>query len=458
MRPSPRRRASSRMGASSRPFVVSAPLACRPVMSRRAFRGVPLSLLVGLFMTLPLVHSAAGDSVLVPMDQAQRDHLRAYGLAYHVLQQGSNVEWLLNYRGGSFLLPATEGARREALLLGVYAEALTTAEVAAIRATMASGNMESVLLEKPPRVAVYCPPTAEPWDDAVRLALEYARIPYDTVWDPEVLAGALEEYDWLHLHHEDFTGQYGKFYASFAKAPWYRAAQERAEADARALGFSKVSRLKGMVALAIRQYVEQGGFLFAMCSATDTIDIALAALGTDIVAAVFDGDPPHPQWQEMLNYDMTFAFNGFRVITDPMVYEFSDIDTTPQRPQIPKDLDQFTLFRFSAPIDPVPCMLTQCQTSYVKGFMGQTTGFRKERLKADVVILGETPNIDEAKYIHGNLGRGTFTFLAGHDPEDYQHLVGDPPTVLDLTRHSPGYRLILNNVLFPAARKQERKT
>jgi hypothetical protein len=305
---------------------------------------------------------------------------------------------------------------------------------------------------------VYCPPTAEPWDDAVRIALEYARIPYETVWDADVLSGALERYDWLHLHHEDFTGQYGKFYVSFSRAPWYVEAQERSEAEAHALGFSKVSQLKGMVALGIRHYVEQGGFVFAMCSATDTIDIALSALHTDIVAAVFDGDPPHDRCAESLDFSAAFAFTGFGVITDPAVYEFSDIDTTPARTQIPRELDQFKLFEFSARLDPVPCMLTQCHVAYVKGFMGQTTGFQRTRVKSDVVILAETPNIGEAKYIHGNVGRGTFTFLGGHDPEDYQHLVGDPPTVLDLARNSPGYRLILNNVLFPAARKQERKT
>ncbi len=396
--------------------------------------------------------------LLVPMDASQHDHLRAYGLAYWLLEQGDRVEWLLNYRGGSFLAPASRRAEREALLRGVTVQALSVTEVSAVRATMAQGNMESILLEKAPKVAVYCPPTAEPWDDAVRLALDYARIPYETVWDPEVLAGALDHFDWVHLHHEDFTGQYGKLYASFSRAPWYLEITRQAEADAVALGFSKVSRLKGMVALAIRHYVEQGGFLFAMCSATATIDIALAALGTDIVEAVFDGDPPAPDWEERLDYEPCFAFTGFRPIMDPLVYEFSDINTTPIRPPIPRDLDRFKLFEFSARLDPVPCMLTQCHTPYVKGFMGLTTGFRRHLLKADVVVLGETPNIGEVKYLHGSLGRGTFTFLGGHDPEDYQHLVGDPPTVLDLHRNSPGYRLILNNVLFPAARKQERKT
>ncbi|MBN1423661.1 asparagine synthetase B [Candidatus Fermentibacteria bacterium] len=409
-------------------------------------------------MAAASLSGADGSSVLVPMDTAQTDHLRAYGVAYHALQQGVSVEWLLNCRSGAFLAPASRGIEQYARLLGVSVEILSSAQVAALRATMAEGNQESILLEKAPRIAVYCPPTAEPWDDAVRLALDYARIPYDTVWDPEVVAGTLERYDWLHLHHEDFTGQYGKFYASFARAPWYVAAKEGAEAEASALGFSKVSRAKKAVALAIRHFVEQGGFLFAMCSATDTIDIALSALSTDVVEEVFDGDPVDPGWPGKLDYSASFAFTGFRLLTDPLVYEFSDIDTTPTRAQLPRHLDKFKLFEFSARLDPVPCMLTQCHLRTVDGFMGQTTGFTKSRVKADVMILGETPNIDEAKYIHGNVGRGTFTFLGGHDPEDYQHLVGDPPTVLDFTRNSPGYRLILNNVLFPAARKQERKT
>ncbi|MCU0612732.1 MAG: asparagine synthetase B [Candidatus Eisenbacteria bacterium] len=409
-------------------------------------------------VVLGLARSTPAESVLVPMDGAQGDHLRAYGLAYQRLQEGSTVEWLLNYRAGSFLMPATDSAERQARLLGVTVEILTAQEVTALREAVAAGNMDAILLEKAPRIAVYCPPDGEPWDDAVRLALEYARIPYETIWDSDVLAGALERFDWLHLHHEDFTGQYGKFYGSFARAPWYIAAQLRSEEEARSLGFAKVSQEKAMVSLAIRHYVEQGGFLFAMCSATDTIDIALSALNTDVAGAVFDGDPPAADWSRRLDFSATFAFRDFRIITDPMVYEFSDIDTTPSRAGLSRDIDRFRLFEFSARMDPVPCMLTQSHEAYVRGFMGQTTGFRTECLKSDVIVMGETPNIGEAKYIHGNVGRGTFTFLGGHDPEDYQHLVGDPPTELALTRNSPGYRLILNNVLFPAARKQERKT
>ena len=407
-----------------------------------------------------IITSRAADAqwALVPMDEYQNDHLRAYGLAYHVLERGSHIEWLLNYRNGAFLIAQTESVREQAVLLGVTLEMKSASDVAAIRQQIASSNMESILLEKAPRVAVYCPPTSEPWDDAVRLALEYATIPYDVVWDDDVLSGALTAYDWLHLHHEDFTGQYGKFYASFARAQWYLDRVERYEREAKLAGFEDVAHHKGAVAAAIRHYVEEGGFLFAMCSATDTIDIALAAWNTDIVDAVFDGDPAAADCQEELDYSVTFAFSGFKVIPNPLVYEFSEIDTTPGRKRIPRSADHFRLFEFAARFDPVPCMLTQCHQARIQGFMGQTTGYHKRYLKPDVVVMAETPNIDEAKYIHGNLGRGTFTFLGGHDPEDYEHLVGDPPTELSLKRNSPGYRLILNNVLFPAARKQERKT
>jgi hypothetical protein len=395
---------------------------------------------------------------LVPMDESQNDHLRAYGLAYHVLAQGRNIEWLLNYRHGAFLLEGTGFAEEQAMLLGVTLEMKSAADVTGIRQEIAASNMESILLEKAPRIAVYCPPTSEPWDDAVRLALEYATIPYDIIWDGDILSGALEAYDWLHLHHEDFTGQYGKFYASFARAQWYLDRVERYEREAAAAGFDSVAHHKGAVAAAIRHYVEEGGFLFAMCSATDTIDIALAAWDTDIVDIVFDGDQAAPDAHERLDYSVTFAFTDFKVIPNPLVYEFSGIDTTPERKRIPRHADHFRLFDFAARFDPVPCMLTQCHQTRIRGFMGQTTGYDKRYLKPDVVVMAETPNLAEAKYIHGNLGRGTFTFLGGHDPEDYEHLVGDPPTELSLRRNSPGYRLILNNVLFPAARKQERKT
>ena len=417
-------------------------------------RILTISILLLVFQT----RTGTAEWLLVPMDQTQHDHLRAYGYAYAVLDNGEDVEWLLNVKGGSFLLHDTEFTRRSALIFGVSTTQMTAGDVSALRESMDTSNTKSILLEKAPRIAVYCPPSAEPWDDAVRLALEYAHIPYDTVWDEDVLTGILETYDWLHLHHEDFTGQYGKFFGAFGQAEWYRSRQKSYERDAMANGFEKVSDHKCAVAMEIRRYVDQGGFLFAMCSATDTIDIALSAHGIDIVDTAFDGDPPGPEYQDRIDYEATFAFTSFRVYPNPLVYEFSDIDTTQDRPTISRELDRFHLFDFSAEFDPVPCMLTQCHERYVKGFMGQTTGYHMSCIKPDVVILADTPNSDEIKYIHGNLGRGTFTFLGGHDPEDYQHIVGDPPTDLNLVRNSPGYRLILNNVLFPAARKQERKT
>jgi len=427
---------------------------CKAVLPTREMRRC-----LFLMVLLPIgILPAQAAWLLVPMDGSQTDHLRAYGLTYQMLERSQRVEWLLNYRQGSFLIEKNDVVSNQALLLGVKLENKNASDVAAIRQEMAAGNMESVLLETAPKIAVYCPPTAEPWDDAVRLALEYARIPYDIIWDREVLGGVLEDYDWLHLHHEDFTGQFGKFYASFSSATWYLDRKQRYESDAAAAGFDKVSEHKAAVALSIRRYVEKGGFLFAMCSATDTIDIALAALGTDVVDAVFDGDPPDVNCQAKLDFSMTFAFTGFRIITSPKVYEFSDLDTTPNRKAVTQRLDHFKLFDFAARFDPVPCMLTQCHTRFVKGFMGQTTGFHKRFLKPDVILMGETLNIEEAKYIHGNLGRGTFTFLGGRRPDKKKKLVVDPPTELGLNRNSPGYRLILNNGLFPAARKQERKT
>jgi hypothetical protein len=347
-------------------------------------------------------------------------------------------------------------------LRGVKTEAVSGAKASEIYATIEQENMETVPLEKAPKVAVYAPPApiAEPWDDAVRLALEYAQIPYDRIYDEEVLLGKLYEYDWLHLHHEDFTGQYGKFYGSYRNAEWYVSQQADQEARAKRLGFVKVSQLKLAVAEAFRSYVRQGGFLFAMCSACDSYDIALSAFKTDICVSVFDGDPISPDCQQKLDYDQCFAFEGFKLITDPMVYEFSDIDTTPLTGRSPRGDagDYFTLFDFSAKYDPVPTMLVQCHTSVVKGFMGQTTGFKKSLVKKAVVILGEVEGANEVRYLHGNFGDGTFTFYGGHDPEDYRHEVGDPPTVLSLHKNSPGYRLILNNVLFPAAKEKKLKT
>jgi len=402
--------------------------------------------------------AAAASSVLVPMDFSQTDHLKAYGLAYWSLEHGQNVEWLLNYRGGSFLMNGLPEIEREARIRGVYFEELSAADVASIYAEIEENNMESVLLEKAPRIAVYAPPNVQPWDDAVLLALTYAEIPFTIVWDQEVLAGELENYDWLHLHHEDFTGQYGKFYASFRNADWYKEQQALYERKAREAGFSSVSEHKKAVARKIKEYIAKGGFVFAMCSATDSFDIALAAEGVDIVDTPFDGDPPDPHCQEKLDYSNTLAFKEFTLITNPMIYEFSDIDTSNEALKRGFDREYFTLFEFAAKYDPVPTMLTQCHVSVIKGFLGQTTGFNRGKLKDSVVILGEVEGTEEVKYIHGNYGKGTFTFLGGHDPEDYQHAVGDPPTDLSLHKNSPGYRLILNNILFPAAEKKQLKT
>ncbi|MFH1861528.1 MAG: asparagine synthetase B [bacterium] len=394
------------------------------------------------------------------MDLSQPNHLKAYGVAYWVLEQGVNVEWLLNYRGGSFLIPATNALERLCLLRGVSCETVNSSQIAAIFANIEGGNMERILLEKAPKVAVYVPPNFQPWDDAVTLALEYAEIPYEKIFDQEVLSGKLMQYDWLHLHHEDFTGQYGKFYGLYRGTQWYLEEQALYEEIARNLGYSSVQEEKKAVARIIKEYVKEGGFLFAMCAATDSYDIALAAEGVDIAATVFDGTPTDPDCQSKLDYSKTLAFDNFTLITDPLVYEFSDIDTTPQTGFSPRGdlLDYFTLFEFSAKYDPVPTMLTQDHTSVVKGFMGQTTAFRKSLIKKDVVIMGEVEGANEVKYLHGDYGKGTFTFYGGHDPEDYRHQVGDPPTQLELYPNSPGYRLILNNILFPAARKKEQKT
>lgn len=397
------------------------------------------------------------DWLLVPMDLSQTNHLRAYGHAFHALQAGEPVSWLLNYRGGSFLMRATERAQVEARVMGVRFELLPEAAVAEVRATVARENMEEVLLEKAPRIAVYTPPYAQPWDDAVMLALDYADIPYAKVYDREVLAGKLRDFDWIHLHHEDFTGQSGKFY-SLQLEPWYLEQKEFNENLARELGFAKVWQLKQAVALSISDYVSAGGFLFAMCSATDTIDIALAYLGADIVPAEYDGDGLDPVSDAQRDDGRAFAFQGWSLIVNPLVYEYSTIDTSDESQQRGVEGDDFTLFGFSAKIDPVPAMLTQNHVNVLKGFMGQTTGFHKRFLKRPVIVLAQVDGTDEVRYLHGKHGQGTFTFLGGHDPEDYQHAVGDQPTDLDLYPTSPGYRLILNNVLFPAARKKPQKT
>jgi hypothetical protein len=413
---------------------------------------------VALTVLIALAAPGSAEKILIQMDLTQTDHLRAYGLAYWCLEQGLNVEWLLNYRGGSFMVDAIELVGRKATLMGVAFDVVPAGGVAQVYRTIEEENMEVVLLEKAPAIAVYAPPDREPWDDAVRLALDYAEVPYTLVYDEEVLAGKLEEYDWLHLHHEDFTGQYGKFYASYHSADWYKQRVETSEALARKLGYGKVSDLKKAVARKIKDYVTRGGFLFAMCSATDSYDIALAAEEVDIVNDVFDGDPEDPGYQNRLDYAKTFCFTRFRVIPNPLVYEYSDIDTSPRAARRGQANDYFTLFDFSAKHDPIPTMLTQNHVSVINGFMGQTTGFEKDRVKKGTTILAETEGQADIKYLHGTFGKGTFTFYAGHDPEDYQHMVGDPPTDLALHKNSPGYRLILNNILFPAARKKEQKT
>lgn len=421
-----------------------------------------LPLVFALSLSLALAAGAAAPPaaaarVLVPMDGRQTDHLRAYGLAYWVLQRGQKAEWLLNYRGGSFLFEDDAAITREANLRGVWIESLSPSAEATVRAAIADDNMEVVALEKPPKVAVYIPPNTPPWDDAVTLALQYASIPYETVWDEEVLRGDLQKYDWLHLHHEDFTAQHGKFYAAYNSFPWYQEEERVQRAMAQKLGFAKVSHLKAAVAVAIKDFIGRGGFMFGMCSATDTYDIALAAQGLDIVDVVYDGDPPEPGAAGRLDYSRTLAFKDFRLEMDPFVYRFSDIDVT-QEAALRGPAASFALFEFSAKNDPVPTMLVQNHVAAVPEFLGQSTGFRRGRMKSGVLVLGEVEGTDEVKYLHGRFGRGTFTFLGGHDPEDYQHMVGDPPTDLAKYKHSPGYRLILNNVLFPAAEKKKQRT
>lgn len=404
--------------------------------------------------------TSSAQEILIPMDNTQKNHLKAYGVIFKALQNGQTAQWLLNYRGGSFMIAETDALVRETLIKGVSIERISTSRATAIVAEIERPdvNMAVVPLEKAPRIAVYTPQQALPWDDAVTLALTYAEVPYDKVWDREVLAGNLSKYDWLHLHHEDFTGQYGKFYAAYGGMPWYIRQVREMEAMAKDLGFEKVSQLKGAVAQRLKDFIFNGGFLFSMCSGTDSFDIALAARGLDMVGSPYDGDAHDPDIQKKLNFDQTLAFEKFTVLTDPMLYEYSDIDIQPNEILDNELLDFFTLFDFSAKYDPVPTMLTQNHVSSVRGFFGQTTMFRKSLIKDSVVILGEKPGLDQVKYLHGNFGKGTFTFYAGHDPEDYKHRVDDPPTDLDIHPNSPGYRLILNNILFPAAKKKEKKT
>ncbi|KUO59574.1 asparagine synthetase B [bacterium BRH_c32] len=402
---------------------------------------------------------SAQPKILIHMDLSQSDHLKAYGITFNALVDGGKADWLLNYRGGSFMLDYSDQLAMKCRIKGVAFETLNQQQAAAIYAEVQSeeNNMDVARLEKAPKIAVFVPPGFQPWDDAVTLALQYAEVKYDKIWIEEILRGDLKKYDWLHLHHEDFTGQFGKFYAAFSNAQWYIEQQTLLENEAKRLGFKKVSEMEKGVVISIKDFVGAGGFLFAMCSATDSYDIALSALDVDIVDRMYDGDPPDPNAQKKINYDNTFAFHDFKLEMNPLIYEYSDIDINPLEIGAESN-DYFTLFDFSAKYDPVPTMLTQDHVNVIHGFMGQTTMFRKKLIKNSVFILGERAGSDQVKYIHGNYGRGTFTFYGGHDPEDYQHAVGDPPTELSLFKNSPGYRLILNNILFPAAKKKEQKT
>ncbi|MGM0479741.1 MAG: asparagine synthetase B [Bacteroidota bacterium] len=403
---------------------------------------------------------ARAGSILIPMDETQSNHLKAYGISYFALENGLTMEWLLNFRGGSFLIPHVSAIEDELVVRGVSYEIVPDGQVNSIKRKIASPevNQEVVQLEVAPKIAVYTPDGKQPWDDAVTLVMEYAEIPYDKVYDSTVIAGGLQEYDWLHLHHEDFTGQYGKFYAAYKNAPWYRKQVADLEASARRLGFDKVSEMKLAVALSIKNYVVGGGFLFTMCSGTDSFDIALAAHQTDIAERMFDGDGTDPNYRSKMDFEHAFAFEDYELVESPYEYEYSTIDGTKRHRAVTENNDVFSLFDFSAKWDVVPTMLTQCHERVVKNFYGQTTDFVKEYVKPSVTVMGESKKLGTVKYIHGEMGNGTWTFYGGHDPEDYQHRVGDPHTDLNLHPNSAGYRLILNNVLFPAAKKKKRKT
>ncbi|MEN8811269.1 MAG: asparagine synthetase B [Flavobacteriales bacterium] len=410
-----------------------------------------------------LVKIGFSSYLLIPMDDVrQKNHLKAYGIAYWVLQNDIEIEWLLNYRGGSFLIQYYKDIEKECVVRGVSYELIADVQAQSIKQKIGNPeiNQEVIKLEKFPKIAVYTPSGKMPWDDAVTMVLEYAEIPYDKIYDSAIINSVLPKYDWLHLHHEDFTGQYGKFYAAYRNAIWYQNQQKETEARAERLGYGKVSKLKAGVAIKIKEFVAGGGFLFTMCSGTDSYDIALSAQETDICESMFDGDPADKQAQSKLDYTQTLAFRDFTLKTNPLEYEFSNIDGTYVRirQRIPEKEDIFTLFDFSAKWDIVPTMLCQNHTSVIKGFMGQTTDFHKEFVKSNVLVMGESKALGTARYIHGTLGQGQWTFYGGHDPEDYQHRVGDPPTDLNLHPNSPGYRLILNNILFPAAKKKKRKT
>lgn len=415
-----------------------------------------LILLLVLFATVAPLRAAY---ILVPMDETQTNHLKAYGVAYWILTSNLEVDWLLNYRGGSFLCKQFPAIEKELKIRGVSYNVIADGQAASILEEIGRPevNMDVVRLEKPPKIAVYSPKDKLPWDDAVTLVLTYAEIPYEVVYDEEVILGKLPLYDWLHMHHEDFTGQYGKFYSMYHNAAWYQEQVRTDETMARKLGFSKVSQMKLGVAKKIKEFTSGGGFLFSMCSGTDSYDISLSAEGLDICDKIYDGDGVTPDYNSKLDFGRTFAFRDFKLSTNPLEYEFSDIDMTTQR-RVPRNEDVFTLFEFSAKWDPVPSMLNQNHEQVLKGFMGQTTSFKKDLIKPEVLIMGENKAAGEARYIHGEYGKGTWTFYGGHDPEDYQHMVGDPPTDLALHPNSPGYRLILNNVLFPAAKKKKQKT
>lgn len=415
-------------------------------------------LILALTLLFIIAFKGFAAHILIPMDNSQRNHLKAYGIAYWILTHETEVSWLLNYRGGSFMFQHHSAFENELIIRNVSYQVIADVQAAGILNEIANPNinMDEVKLHKAPRIAVYTPPLSQPWDDAVTLALTYAEIPYDAIYNDEIMNGMLPMYDWLHLHHEDFTGQFGKFYAAYRNAAWYQEEVRLLTNMANKHGFEKVSELKLAVAKRIQEFVAGGGYLFAMCSAPESLDIALAAEGVDICDEVFDGDPPDPNAQQKLDFSKTFAFQDFQLIMNPNIYAKSSLDV----PKTGRDqaLDLFTLFEFSAKWDQVPTMLNQNHETVVKGFMGQSTAFRKQYIKPTVIILGENKAWNEARYIHGAFGNGTFTFLGGHDPEDYQHFVGDPPTNLDLYPNSPGYRLILNNVLFPAARKKKQKT
>jgi len=412
-----------------------------------------------ILLLLVAVSPLRASYLLIPMDQTQKNHLKAYGVAYWVLTQEVEVNWLLNYRGGSFLIKHIPLIEKECNIRGVSCSVVADGQAAAILDEISAPevNMDIVKLEKAPKMAVYSPKNKLPWDDAVTLVLTYAEIPYDVIYDEEVITGKLINYDWLHLHHEDFTGQYGRFYAMYHTAPWYQEQVRTDEAMAAKLGYNKVSQMKLGVAKKIQEFTVGGGFLFAMCSGTDSYDISLAAAGIDVCEKMYDGDGSTPEYNNKLDFANCFAFRNFKLSTNPMEYEFSNIDMTTQR-RIPRNEDVFTLFEFSAKWDPVPSMLCQNHEQVLKGFMGQTTSFNKSLVKPEVLVMGENKAAGEVRYIHGEVGKGTWTFYGGHDPEDYQHMVGDPPTDLALHPNSPGYRLILNNVLFPAAKKKKQKT